>query len=144
MIKSSYLIVLCALISLALPGAARTRPVTAPEALKVHGIFRSHMVLQRDEPITIWGWAPAGVGGGASTGSEVAVTFGEKSASGKAAGDGGRWEVVFAPQAARAASAKPQTLTVKTGNEIITMKDILIGDVWVMNGQSNMAFALKA
>ena len=32
------------------------------EALKVHGIFRSNMVLQRDKPITIWGWAPVGSG----------------------------------------------------------------------------------
>ena len=32
----------------------------AAESLKVHGVFRSNMVLQRDKPITVWGWAPVG------------------------------------------------------------------------------------
>jgi len=103
------------------------------EPLKVHGIFRSNMVLQRDKPITIWGWAPAG--------SEVEITFGAESAKTKATGDEGRWEVVFDAQPA---NAKPQTLTVKSGDTDIILENILIGDVWVMNGQSNMAFALKA
>ena len=48
----------------------------APKALKVHGIFRSHMVLQRDKPITIWGWAPVG--------AAVTVTLGEETVSAKA------------------------------------------------------------
>ena len=109
------------------------RPASPPEQLKVHGIFRSHMVLQRDEPITIWGWAPIG--------TEVAVNLGEHSAAGEAAGDSGRWQVTFEPQAA---NTTPQTLTVQAGESKIVMEDILIGDVWVMNGQSNMAFALKA
>lgn len=105
----------------------------ATDAVKVHGIFRSHMVLQRDKPISIWGWAPAG--------SEVEVAFGSQSRKAKAEGDKGRWEVVFDPQPA---NAKPQTLRVTAGEEEVEMKDILVGDVWVMNGQSNMAFALKA
>ena len=50
----------------------------AAETLKVHGIFRSNMVLQRDKPITIWGWAPVG--------SEVKVSLGERSAIAKAEG----------------------------------------------------------
>jgi len=126
----SATVLLFALLS---PATARTRPIEAPTGLKVHGIFRSHMVLQRDEPITIWGWAPVG--------REVSVTFGEHSASSKAAGEAGRWEVVFDPQPA---NADPRILTVKSGSETVTMNDILLGDVWVMNGQSNMSFALKA
>ena len=51
------------------------------EALKVHGIFRSNMVLQRDKPITIWGWAPVG--------DEVKVSLGKLSANGKAQGERG-------------------------------------------------------
>lgn len=105
----------------------------APTELKVHGIFRSNMVLQRDKPIVIWGWASAG--------SEVTVSLGKVSAKGKAEGDDGRWQVTFEPQPA---NAKGQTLKVQAGDAVITMDNILLGDVWVMNGQSNMAFALKA
>lgn len=107
--------------------------VDAADQLKVHGIFRSNMVLQRDKPITIWGWAPAG--------TEVEASLGDLSASGKATGDRGRWEVVFDPQPA---NANGQTLTVQAGDQTIEMKNTLIGDIWVMNGQSNMAFGLRA
>ncbi|MEO1836145.1 MAG: hypothetical protein ABGZ49_11695 [Akkermansiaceae bacterium] len=103
------------------------------EALKTHGIFRSNMVLQRDKPITIWGWAPAG--------SEVKVSLGQLSANGKAEGEKGRWQVTFDSQPA---NPKGQELVVKVGEAVIRMENILIGDLWVMNGQSNMAFALKA
>ncbi|MBC8347207.1 MAG: hypothetical protein O3A82_02975 [Verrucomicrobia bacterium] len=105
----------------------------AVDALKAHGIFRSNMVLQRDKPITIWGWAPVG--------TEVEVSFGKRSAKAKAAGEKGRWQVTFDSQPA---NSKGQELVVKAGKEVIRMENILIGDLWVMNGQSNMAFALKA
>lgn len=118
-------------IALAAPPAA-TRPLNPPATLKVHGIFRSHMVLQRDKPISIWGWAPVG--------TEVTVTLGDQKRMNKAAGESGRWEVVFAAQPA---NAQGQLLVVQAGEQTVRMDDILIGDVWVMNGQSNMAFALK-
>jgi sialate O-acetylesterase len=105
----------------------------AADALKTHGIFRSNMVLQRDKPITIWGWAPVG--------SEVEVSFGKLSAKAKAAGEQGRWQVTFDSQSANSTGQK---MVVKAGEEVIRMENILIGDLWVMNGQSNMAFALKA
>ena len=102
------------------------------EALKVHGIFRSNMVLQRDKPITIWGWAPVE--------SEVKVSLGELSANGKAEGEKGRWQVTFDSQPS---NSKGQELVVKVGEVVIRMENILIGDIWVMNGQSNMAFGLR-
>ncbi len=105
----------------------------AADALKTHGIFRSNMVLQRDKPITVWGWAPVG--------TEVEVSFGKRSAKGKAAEGKGRWQVTFDSQSA---NSEGQELVVKAGKEVIRMENLLIGDVWVMNGQSNMAFALKA
>ena len=104
----------------------------AADTLKVHGIFRSNMVLQREKPITVWGWAPEG--------EDVEVSFGSLSAKGRATGDTGRWEVTFDAQPA---NTSPQSLTVKAGDEVVKMDNILIGDVWVMYGQSNMAIALK-
>lgn len=103
--------------------------VAAP--LKTHRIFSSNMVLQRDKPITIWGWAEPG--------QKVSVQFGEAKAEATAAGEAGRWTVTFP---ARPADAAGQKLTVTSGDKTITMDNIVIGDIWVMNGQSNMAFGL--
>jgi len=100
-------------------------------ALKTHAIFTSHMVIQRDKPIAIWGWAKPG--------GKVTVQFGEETVQATANGEKGRWEAAFN---ARPASAAPQKLTVSCGDEKIEMENIVIGDVWVMNGQSNMAFGL--
>ncbi len=102
------------------------------ESLKLHAIFDSDMVLQRGKPIVIWGWAKPGV--------SVVVQLGKDKAETNAAAEKGRWEVIFP---AREASADPQGLTVTAGGEKIEMGNIVIGDIWVMYGQSNMAFPLK-
>jgi sialate O-acetylesterase len=101
-------------------------------SLKLHAIFDSDMVLQRGKPITIWGWTKPG--------ETVSVQLGNDEAEAKAAAEKGRWEVTFP---AREASADPQTLTVTSGGEEVEMGNIVVGDVWVMYGQSNMAFPLK-
>ena len=101
-------------------------------ALKTHGVFSSNMVIQRDKPIKIWGWA--------KTGGKVSVQFGKDQAAATAGAKAGRWEVTFA---ARKAAAAGQKLTVACGDEKVEMENIVIGDVWVMNGQSNMAFGLR-
>jgi sialate O-acetylesterase len=106
-------------------------PIQA-ESLKLHAIFDSDMVLQRGKPIVIWGWAEPG--------ASVSVQFGTEKTEAKAAGEKGRWDVTFP---AREASAIPQILSVNSGSEKIEMGNIVIGDVWVMYGQSNMAFPLK-
>ena len=101
--------------------------------LHLHAIFDSDMVLQRGKPIVIWGWAEPN--------AAVSVQLGKDKAEAKAAADKGRWEVTFA---ARDASAEPQTLTVTAGGEKVEMTNIVVGDVWVLYGQSNMAFPLKS
>lgn len=103
----------------------------ASAELKIHGIFGSHMVIQRDKPIKIWGWA--------SPGESVSVSFGGESATAEATD--GSWQVEFP---SREANAQGVTLTVSSGDQSISFEDILIGDVWVMNGQSNMAWALSS
>ncbi len=101
-------------------------------ALKTHRIFSSNMVIQRKKPIRIWGWADPG--------HEVSVQLGELKAKAKADDKTGRWAVEFEAQEANAVG---QLLIVKAGNETIKMENIVIGDVWVMNGQSNMAWGLS-
>lgn len=80
----------------------------------------------------VWGWADPG--------HKVSVKFGTETAEATAAGDEGRWEVTFP---AREASAGPLALVATTGDEKVALNDILIGDVWVATGQSNMAFPLN-
>jgi len=104
----------------------------ASNPLRVHRIFGSNMVIQRDKPIMVWGWAQPG--------QKVSVQLGDAKADATAAGDHGRWEVTFP---ARQANAAGQKMTVSCGDEKIEMDNIVIGDVWVMNGQSNMAFPLS-
>jgi sialate O-acetylesterase len=119
------------IVCLAIAAIAASSAVVEAKPLKLHNIFSSHMVLQRDKPIKIWGWADAG--------DEVSVKLGDEQAQATAGDDAGRWEVTFP---AREASTEPVTLVASTGDEKVEMKDILIGDVWVMYGQSNMAIPL--
>ena len=99
--------------------------------LKLHGIFSSNMVLQRDKPITIWGWAKQD--------SEITLRFGDDVAQTNVENEEGRWQVTFPAQEA---DANPRKLTVECDGELVEMDNIVIGDIWVMNGQSNMAWGL--
>lgn len=124
-----YLTILLLAALAFLPGRAGAAD---PGALRVHRIFGSNMVIQRDQPVAIWGWA--------APGRAVTVQFGDEKAEATAAAGTGRWEVAFP---ARPANATAQKLTVICGAERVEMDDILVGDVWVMNGQSNMGFGLS-
>jgi sialate O-acetylesterase len=119
------------LVLAALSSVAQARP------LKLHAIFADHAVIQRDKLIMVWGWADPG--------DEVTVTFDGESATATAkpgsGDDHGRWAVTFP---ARQASAEPIKLTASTGDEAIESNDILIGDVWIAHGQSNMGWGLAS
>lgn len=118
--------VLSILPAIASPGAG------APAGtLRVHRIFSSNMVIQRGKPIKVWGWAKAG--------QTVTVRFGPEKARATVDGDTGRWEVTFP---AREADPIGRKLVVAAGEEKVEMDGIVVGDVWVMAGQSNMAFPL--
>ncbi len=98
--------------------------------VKLPAVIDSHMVLQRDMPLPIWGWADAG--------EEVTVTLGAQSLTTNA-DDQGKWRVTLN---AKSADGKSYSLTVK-GKNTVKLEDILIGDVWVGSGQSNMEWQLK-
>ncbi len=102
--------------------AAGAEPVLA---LGLPQVFGDHMVLQSGLPVPVWGWAKPG--------DAVAVTFAGQRKQTTAAGDGA-WKVELAPLAV---SAQPADLTV-SGAETITLHDVLVGEVWLCSGQSNM------
>ena len=88
-------------------------------------VFGPHMVLQRDKPIPVWGTAAAGEG--------VHVDFAGKSVETTADRDG-RWQVKLPSSPA---NAQPATLVVRGTNEL-RFEDVLVGEVWLCSGQSNM------
>lgn len=91
-------------------------------------ILSDNMVLQRDVPVNIWGWAKPG--------EKVTVTIGLQKVSAKA-DKKGDWKVQLKPNQA----GGPFELTIK-GKNTITLKNILYGDVWLCGGQSNMEWPL--
>ena len=98
----------------------------AMATVRLPAILSDHMVLQRDAHVPVWGWA--------APGEDVSVAFGKQTVSTSAAADG-RWKVELD---LRAASATPATLSVRgAGNQII-VSDVLVGEVWLGAGQSNM------
>ena len=103
--------------------------VVARADVKLPPIFSDHAVLQRDRALPVWGWADPG--------EQVTVTLGAQKAAATAGADG-KWLVKLAPQPM---SKEPLTLTV-VGKNTITARDILLGDVWLCGGQSNMEFGL--
>jgi sialate O-acetylesterase len=93
-------------------------------------IFSDHMVLQQAAAVPVWGKAAAG--------EAVTVSVAGQSGQTVAAGDG-RWRVTLD---LANAGAGPHTLTV-SGNNTVTISDVLVGQVWLAAGQSNMEFTLK-
>ncbi len=94
-------------------------------ALTLPHIFGDHMVLQSGQPVPIWGWAPPG--------ETITVSFAGQKKSATAAGDG-HWEVSLDPLTV---STNPAELII-AGSETVAFKDVLVGEVWLCSGQSNM------
>ena len=100
------------------------------DGLCLHNLFQTGMVLQRDKPIRFWGWAEPG--------ENVTVTFGDNTQSNTAAADRS-WKVELP---ALPASSEPHQLIVQGKATMLKLEDILIGDVWLLGGQSNMEFPI--
>jgi sialate O-acetylesterase len=93
------------------------------------GIFGSNMVLQRNQPIPVWGWAKPN--------ETIVVTLNKQKKTVKA-DQNGDWMVKLSPESA----GGPFSLTIK-GNNTIAFSNVLIGEVWVCSGQSNMEWSLS-
>ena len=99
---------------------------TAAADLRVAAVFDDHMVLQQQMPVPVWGWADPG--------QSVTVSFARSEVQ-AVADEAGRWRVNLS---AMPASAEPQDLTVVSGGRKLVCRDVLVGEVWLAAGQSNM------
>lgn len=94
-------------------------------------LFTDHMILQQQQSIPVWGTAQPG--------TKVTVTFGKVKSKAVTDADG-KWNVVLPAQQA---TFEGKSLTVKAGKEHITLNDVVVGEVWVAAGQSNMEYTMK-
>ncbi|MBR3615555.1 MAG: sialate O-acetylesterase [Bacteroidaceae bacterium] len=99
--------------------------------LSLPAIYSDNMVIQQNKPFV--------VAGTADSGKEVVVSFGKQKIITKAAEDG-NWKVMFTPMMA---DGEKYTIAVECGKENIKFKNVVIGEVWLCSGQSNMAFMVK-
>jgi sialate O-acetylesterase len=106
--------------------------VVTSTAVELPTMFGDHGVFQRGEAVPVWGWGEAG--------ETVTVEFGGQKAAGKVAADGS-WRVELKAMEANAAG---QTLKVDgSSSGSVEIKDILVGEVWMASGQSNMQWTLS-
>ena len=117
---------LAAIASLAGVGSA-----AAAQDTLLGPLFTDHVVLQRDRPINLWGEA--------APGAAVSVTLAGASVEARA-DVRGKWHAALPPQPA----GGPHTLTARSGNREQIARDVLIGDVWLCSGQSNMVWNVRA
>ena len=100
--------------------------------VRLPSVLSDHMLLQQGVPVRVWGWA--------GPGEAVQVRFRGRSYTGHTPlpGDSGDWEVHLAPSEA----GGPFRLEVRGANTIV-LEDVLVGDVWVASGQSNMDWSVR-
>lgn len=103
---------------------------SASAEVRLPNIFSDHLVLQQKQANKIWGWADAG--------EVISVSIAGQNHT-ASPGPDGRWEVTLDSLDA----GGPHALTVSGKNQKIELKDILVGEVWVCSGQSNMQWSVK-
>ncbi|MFP6872983.1 MAG: sialate O-acetylesterase [Verrucomicrobiales bacterium] len=106
-------------------------PQVSAAKLRLPNIFGESMVLQRDKPVALWGWA--------TPDAQVTVSFAGQSKSAATAKDG-TWSLKLDPMPA---AAQPRSLRVSSGGENLNIGNILVGEVWICGGQSNMEWTLR-
>jgi sialate O-acetylesterase len=120
--KSPWLLAVCLAVVTVFPALAEIR---------IPSFFSDHMVLQRDADVPVWGWGKPG--------EAVTVSFGGQEKKAKAGKDG-TWRVTLDGVKA---SAVPTVLKVEGADRTITVKDVLVGEVWICSGQSNMQWPVS-
>ena len=104
----------------------------ASAQVRLPHVFSDHAVLQRDKPIHVWGWS--------APNETITVKFHEQTFLVTATKEG-LWETYLRPESA----GGPYTLSVSgsSSNQPVTLSDLLVGDVWIASGQSNMEFPMR-
>ncbi len=120
-----------AIVALGMVGWTGLLEPTARADVKLPAVFNRHMVIQRQQPVVIWGWADPG--------ESVSVAMDQQTAQATASSTG-EWKITLSPVEA---DGKPHRLTV-SGKNKIELEDVLIGEVWLGSGQSNMEWPLSA
>lgn len=99
--------------------------------LRVSRLFSDHMVLQRNAEIPVWGWG--------NPGAAVRVKFLDQAYRTEADSESGAWRVTLPPVEA----GGPHEMEIKSGGSTVTVRDILVGEVWLCSGQSNMEWPVS-
>ena len=107
--------------------------LSARAAVQLASPFTSHMVLQCDMKVPVWGWA--------APGETVTVTFAGQQVTTQTGADG-RWRVDLQPLTASAES-RAFTVTGSQTTGTISLDDVVVGEVWLASGQSNMDFSVS-
>lgn len=110
---------------------ARGQLEAAAIQFRVSTMFTNNMVLQRGKPDAVWGWAKPG--------DTVNVRFAGQRLRATAAAGTGRWMVHLRPLAA---SSQPRTMIISDGSLRVSLKNVLVGEVWLVSGQSNMQYPM--
>jgi len=110
--------------------AARMNQFGDPATLQLHGLFKDNMVVQRGRPVPVWGWAQPGV--------EVSVDFNGQHKT-VVASNRGSWKAHLDPMEA----GGPFGMTVADGTTTRQLNNVLVGEVWLCSGQSNMVMKVS-
>lgn len=100
---------------------------------KVAKLFQDHMVLQRDKPIKIWGWADAG--------ETILVSFASQSKR-ATADKSGQWTLSLDAMPA-SSGGRVMKVSSSKSKQTLQLKDVLVGEVWLCSGQSNMSYTMS-
>ncbi len=109
---------------------------TQSTGFSVSRAFTSDMVVQRDEPLRVWGWADAAHEGKTVTGEFLGVTA-------ETTVKDGEWEITFEP-GFEANAAMGNHMTVRSDSDEVVFENVLVGDVYIVIGQSNVAYWLQS
>jgi len=105
-------------------------------AFRVANIFQSNMIVQQDKPFAVWGKATSGKK------VKIKADWSGKSVS-VIAGSDNYWRALVKVPKAVPGDFKPHTLTISTGDTTVTLSNLLIGDLWLASGQSNMQYGMQ-